>query len=582
MTNNLTKALDHSRAVYNNAYDYGSRMKQAGMLNALMPDTGFSQLNQFRSQSNNKQRYRQYRGWVYAAINAIASEGAGQSVKVGKLKQEEKKPKSKKSHASHRIPEQLRQKVADEELEVLPDHFLLKKLEKPNPIQHRWQFVYSFIANLCLTGWSFVVADEDSERGIDFYSLPTSWVTPVHTKGPFQQFRVADPADPAAQSDDANLLDATQVAFAYLPDPSNPFAALAPSMAQNAAITIDDNIQSSQAVFFDNMISPSAIVTIGTNPLGPANGSGGTRPRLTAAQRRQVHSAIRKLMSGVANYGNPAIVDGMIEKIERMSPAQNEIGWEKSEKTVRTRILSAFAVHPFILGEEMVGSYAQAYIVQERFFKRVNTYLGMLSTVMTYFAGPFASLDDDLLIWWEECTAKDPSMEKQVMEQARTRGDISQNEFRAWMGLPPDEDEREEVINKSMLQAVTAVAEKVAAGAMAPEQGKAILEGCGIPADLAEKIAGKAMPKPEPPPMPGMPGQPQNANLAAGQKPGAKPPNGQQKPGQQQVDPKTGKPKTDIQKAIEAFENTTLTILSKTPEDYAEEILEKSRNLISG
>lgn len=572
MTQNLSKALARTRTVYTNAYLEGGRLKQAGLLD-LAPSSSLG-FGDFASQTNNKRRYQNYRGWVYAAINALASEGAGQPIQVGRLKKtKEKEPKGRKSYIKEKMPLGLRTKTADEEMELLPDHFLLKKLEKPNPIQHAWQFTYSFISNLCLTGWSFVFGGEiEGQDGVEFYSLPTSWVTPIHKKGAFAEFRVADPNNPQAQYDDNNIFSAENVAFAYLPDPSNPLAALAPAAAQNAAITIDDNIQRSQAVFFDNMIAPSALVTVGKNPHPDV--PGGVRPRLTAPQRRQVHAAIRKLMSGTTNYGNPAIIDGMIESITRLDPSQNEIGWEKSEKTVRTRILSAFAVHPFILGEEMAGSYAQAYIVQDRFCKRVNTYLGMLSTVMTYFAGPIAAIEDDLMVWWEECVPKDPSMEKQLWEGARGRDDISQDEFRAYMGLPPDEDKQQSFINKSSIQAITAVAKEVHAGGIDPEQGRAILEGSGIPSDLATRIAGKPAPQPMQPNTPGAPGvpqQPANGLQNTQQKP---------QPGQQ-TPPKPSTPKEELQKAVNQFENL-LGVVRKTPEEWAEDVINHSRLLLKG
>jgi hypothetical protein len=97
-------------------------------------------------------------------------------------------------------------------------------------------------------------------------------------------------------------------------------------------------------------------------------------------------------MGGVANYGEPAIVDGMIESVTRLSATQNEMGWEKSEDKIRTRILSAFGVHPYILGEPVgVGGYAQVVNIEKRFYKRVNTFLDMLSTVVTNFVGPMTA-----------------------------------------------------------------------------------------------------------------------------------------------------------------------------------------------
>src|SRR3990167_6318628 len=209
-------------------------------------------------------------------------------------------------------------------------------------------------------------------------------------------------------------------------------------------------------------------------------------------------------MSGVANYGNPAIIDGMIESIEKLSADQNEIGWEKSEKTIRTRILSAFGVHPFILGEEMAGSYAQAFIVQDRFCQRVNIYLDMLSTIMSEFVQRIEESEkkekkrtdsNKTWVWWEPSVAKDPSMEKSLWEGARGRDDVTQNEFRAYMNLPADEDKNEAVLNKSSVQAVAGIAAQATEGKLTPEQATAILEGMGLPKDVAAKIAGEGPPE---------------------------------------------------------------------------------------
>ena len=519
MTSAISKALDRSRALISTAHAQGLSIKQSGLANLIAPGDGMGQLSQWRDQAANRQRYSLFRGWVYAAVNALAMEGAAQPVKVGKMagaKQDNDKPKTRKDWVLNRMTKDARSKAANEELEVLPDHWILDVLERPNPLQHRWQFTYSFIANLCLTGWAFVVHGEGKDGTQEFYSLPTTWIRPDHSKGAFAEFKIVNPNNPASEAD-AKPISGKHVAFAHLPNPSNPMSALSPAQSQSPALKIDDYIQSSQQAFFENGIFPSVIITMGSNPHPDAPGGTAGRPRLTAQQRRQVYAAIRKVSGGIANYGNPAIVDGLIEKIDRLSATQNEMGWEKSENKVRTRILSAFGVHPFILGEEMAGSYAQAYIVQDRFHKKVNTFLDMLGICMTNFAdallndkekaakpGKVAEEKNKFLIWWEECKAVDPSMEKSTWEGARNREDVTQNEFRAYMGLPPDEDSNQAVLNKSTIQAIAGVAEKVQAGAILVDQAVAILEGLGVPTDLAERIAGPEPPEPEPQP-PGLP-----------------------------------------------------------------------------
>lgn len=515
MSTAIDRALIRSRSVVSSAHDFALSLKATGTISSFLdvgPSAGLAQLAQFQDQSANTQLYMQFRGWVHAAINALSTEAAKQPVHVGRMVG----PKGKggpsgvktarmvngdfvveciKDHHIRKMTSGARTKAAKNELEVFNEHLLIDVFERPNPIQYGWQFVYSFVSNLCLTGWSFIVGGRDDDGRPELYSLPTTWVYPDHSKGSFAEFRIINPKNPSSAVEQKPLTR-EQVAFAYLPNPSDPLAGLAPARAQNLAIKIDDHIQSSQATFFKNAIFPSAIVTIGKMPHPDV--PGGIRPRLTAAQRRQVYGAIRKVSAGISNYGNPAIIDGLIESIERLSPAQNEIGWEKSEKSVRTRILSAFGVHPFILGEEMAGSYAQAYVVQDRFCSRVNVFLDLLSTVMSDFAPSLLEKNKEkLLVWWEEAKAVDPSMVKSLWEGARGRDDVSQNEFRAFMDLPPDEDRNEAVINKSSVQAIGGLAAQVKGGQLAPEQCVAILEGLGLPTEMAEKIAGEAPPPKE-------------------------------------------------------------------------------------
>lgn len=445
----LAKALTRSRGVADLAYSNAMRMKNAGVLSV---SSGMDQMSIFGGNTKSRRNYSLYRGWLYSAIHALASEAAGQPVQIGRMlgveleEERNRKLSRTKSWLQQRMTKTAKMKTAHQEMELILSHPLLDALEQPNPIQRRWQFVYCFVANLNLTGWAYIVSGTTEDGKLEFYSLPTTWVRPDHKEGPFSRFRIVDPKKLTAGDDD-NWLTRDQVAFAHLPNPSDPLSALAPAQSQVAAIRIDDHIQTSQERFFENGVFPSVVVTVGKDPHPDV--PSGIRPRLTAVQRRQVHGAISKTMQGVANYGNPAIVDGMIENIERLSMGQNEMGWEKSERSARTRILSAFGVHPYILGEPVsVGGYAQAAKIEERFCKRVNIFLDMLGNVITNFAGPLASVDDDLLVWWEECESRDPSLHHLAMREARKLGDITRNEHRTMLGLSPMEEDDSDARSK--------------------------------------------------------------------------------------------------------------------------------------
>jgi phage portal protein BeeE len=488
--NAVREAMTHCRSIRNLAYDLTVKAKAKGGGFAGF-DSGGGFGGGFGQAGGNRQQYALMRGWVYSAVHALATQAAMQSVSVGELSQKAKghgKDKPKKPAGKKLIlPSSLQYKIAKKELESDPDHELVPVLERPNGMQHRFQFVYSFVANMCLTGWSYIaVGKGDKEHPVQFYSVPTTWVTPVHDKGAFAQFKISNPNNPAGQ--DAKPLDRSQVAFAHFPNPADPLAALAPTAAQAFGIRIDDKIQASQALFFDNGMFPSCVITVGGNP--HPDFPAGVRPRLNAHQRREIFSAIENAQAGVANYGRPAIVDGLIERIDRLQMNSQEMGWEKSDKSNRTRILSAFGVHPIILGEEVAGSYAQAYIVQNLFCSRVNVFLDMLSTLMSELCSQVYG-DEDLMVWWEAAKANDPQMELQKWSTARQNDDVNQNEFREMMGLSPDEDGEPATISQRQVAAVTAVATQVSAGGLTPEQGQAILEGIGLPADVAKSIAGE-------------------------------------------------------------------------------------------
>ena len=442
--NALQKSFDNSRAFALTVHNDAMRLKDAGAL-SIVPSGSLGQLSDFRSERADRERYGLFRGWLYSAINALAMKAASQPVNVARLlgaeprDDERSRPSTTKYWHQRKMTQGIITKTAREEFELLLSHPLIDLLDRPNPIQSRWQFVYSFVANLNLTGWSFIVFDETEEGNPEMYSLPTTWVKVDHTDGPFSGFRIVNPKNPTA-SQDAPPLTRENVAFAYLPNPADPLAALPPVQTQSNAVRIDDHIQTSQERFFENGIFPSVVVTVGKNPTGTSGE--GFRPRLSGAQKRQLKGAIQKEMGSVHNYGMPAIIDGMIESITRLSATQNEMGWEKSEEKVKTRILSAFSVHPFILGEPMnVGGYSQATVIKEVFCDRVNTFLDMLSVITTNRIAPKVSDSDRLVVWWEKCEPVDPQLRSLNLRQARNNGDISKNEIRAELGFSPIEED---------------------------------------------------------------------------------------------------------------------------------------------
>jgi len=445
----LDKCFERSRGFAASIADDALRMKGTGELSSQVVSDSMGGMSALQDQAKHKNRYGLFRGWVYSAINALSMKGAGQPIRVGRRAGIEANPDerssvvSRKAFLMNKMPPSTRTKAMEGEMELLVDHPVVTALDNPNQYQDRWQFTYTAIANLNLTGWAYIV-HEETEYGMKLYSLPTTWVTPVGTaeEGLYSKYRIRNPKK---VEDQGSLIDAKHVIAAHLPDPQDILSGVSPSSSQIESLKIDDSIQTSQARFFRNGIFPGVVVTVGKEPHPDV--PAGTRPRLTAPQRRHVYAAIRNAMGGIENYGNPAIVDGLIEKIEPLSMTQNEMGWDKSEEKVKQRILSAFAVNPLILGEKAPSSYAQASVVTQLFYDRVNTFLELIGYVIQELVNRTTS--EMLVVWYEMAEAVDPKIESEMLKTGRINGDVSRNEYRAKLGYPPVVDE--EAASRSIL-----------------------------------------------------------------------------------------------------------------------------------
>ena len=497
----LQKAYKRSNDMCSTARVQSVQMKQAGILGSFdssFGSVGGNSFNAFRNQSANRERYSLFRGWAYSAINALCLRASRQPVRVGRLLGVSPKGEMSTSHLTKNMPAGIQMKALREGFDLVRDHPLVDALDRPNTFQDRASFVYNFVANINLTGWGFILGGQAEDgTNLEFFSIPTTWVPPIHTKGPFAEFKIQDPKKPQANNAD-NIFPRENVGFGYMPNPADPLSALPPLAAQMDAVRIDDHIQTGQERFFENGVFPSVVVSIGRDPHPDV--PGGVRPRLTAGQYRQIKGAIQKKMGGVANMGAPAIVDGMIESILPLGYSSNEMGWAESEEKVKTRILSAFAVHPFLLAEPMnVGGYSQAAVIQGVFCDRVNTFLDMLSMIMTNFAVPLAEDTNKLAIWWDTCEPDDPALRAKQLEIGRKNNDITRNEWRANNGFPAIDAEVERsrlMDHPAGLTGIIQIYTSLGNGLIDNDQAAALIAVfLDIPIEEAKEMVGEGIPQ---------------------------------------------------------------------------------------
>ncbi len=362
--------------------------------------------NTANSLTKAQEQYRHYNGWAFCAIRAVAQRLAAQDIFVANLN---RRPSGKKAMG--------------DELEPLDSHPLLDAIDDPNPLMVRWSLMVSTVASLELCGRSFWWLPEEDGR-VEIWPLPANWVTPVDPmRGSWLVRPKAAPEGFEVPSE--------EMAYFYLPDPSDPFGATSPLQSQAPAVATDEALQTSQYRGFKNGLFPDLLVRAGRLP-GLLPGTPGSLPTLSESQRRELAAAIKKACQGAVNYGEPLILDALIEGVDRLSNTPREMDWLDSGMAVKSRILQAFGVNPLILGEIQGANRAQAYVAEEGFAKNVcNPLAELMSQVMTQWVGPrFARGKEKLAVWIDPVVPHDDELSLRQWEVGLRFGAVDRNEFR--------------------------------------------------------------------------------------------------------------------------------------------------------
>lgn len=315
-------------------------------------------------------------------------------------------------------------------LEPLDQHPLLDVLADPNPLMVAWSLMFSAVASLELTGRSLLWATvQDGKRVL--MPIPTTWIESIDHKRTVFTIRPAGLAKSFPVPGD-------EVCHFFYPDPSNPYGCLSPLQQIAEAVEADNSIQLSQWRAFKNGINPRVALVVGKNPGIPGAGEG-VRPRLNARQRRQLFNAIMSEYGGEENTDKPIILDGLIERVEKLSTTPREMDFLNSSKLTKARILQGFGVNPILLGETEGANRASAYVAEEIFVSnKINPIIQLLSQTMTEWLGPvFSKPNEKLVVWIEPAVARDAEMELRRWQVGGQLGFVSPNEYRrTLLGLP--------------------------------------------------------------------------------------------------------------------------------------------------
>ena len=479
--------------------------------------------------SKSKQAYAHIRHWVYACINAISTRAAAQRACAGELvggrdneerwyealqrkdlpkkyRREIKRRLDRSMKAKNTMPDGFKEAVGNAEIEPIIEHEVLDTLSRPNPVQKKAEFLWSSCANLLATGECYWVGSINEKGRVESWAVPTHWIIPQHDGEMFSGYllRTHPQADPIP-------LDKDSVARIYFPDPSDPKGCLSPLLMLMMEGHIDNAILTSQKDMFDRGIFPNVAITVGQYV--DENGkSTGRRPSLSGAKRRQLQRVVKQMWLQSGGIGEPAILDGMIESIEKLTNSPREMDWMESGESIKKRILQMLRVNPYILGEVTGVNRAQASVAQSAFADQaVNPLLGKLSEAATDFYGPIWDSPANLQVWFSAWEPQDPQLKAQTWGSARDRGDVNRNEYRAEvLGLPPMEVQVQKSALLETVGGINGAMDLMTAygdGKLTRESTVALLVlFFEIDKKTAEDVVGEEKKEPPPPALPAPPG----------------------------------------------------------------------------
>jgi len=399
--------------------------------------------------------YDQFKRWTYVAISAIARRLMGYEWCAGDIVGSTPNPeragwqnriKGESFRRSRLLTSELvelptairkrlggRLKSPASSIEVLDQHEVLDLLERPNHVQKKNEFIFCLVANLYLTGESYVIGGKDSAGETTMWSIPSTWVDVEHKGGLFTGYRLR--ADGYVGNVEIPREAITRL---YFPDPSDPKKVTSPVMANWQAIKTDESLQTSHKKSFDQGIFPKIGISIGRN-IDHTGKQLSTRPVMSLEQREQLSSSVQSIWMDQAADGLPAILDGMIEDVKVLQSTPIEMDYMNSSAMIKERIFQAFGLNPIIVGEITASNKAQALVAERSFCRNVLQPLSdSISVTMTDYLGPWYDKPKRLIVWLDKAEAKDEDLTVAKWQHGVDNGYVSEDEYRMEMfGLEP-------------------------------------------------------------------------------------------------------------------------------------------------
>ena len=380
---------------------------------------------------------RHFKGWVFAAVQPIAKRISAQPLHVARrIDERPAAGRRRTADAKHVLPWVRARVKQSGDLEMIEDHPLLDWISDPNPLMISQSLWYVVVVNLVVTGKAFVMITEEDGDRLQFWPVPTSWVTAKRSRTKLiDHWEVSAAAGVAGQR-----VEVEDMLYFHIPDPGDPvFGALSPVQAMRESVQADESIQEAQRAIFRNGVFPGLAFFTG-QVRGP---NGELRmPEITPKRRRELVDYIREHFGGVEQMGEPMVLDAVISDAKELMRRPVDMDFRESSKLTKSRIVQTVGTNPIVMGEIEGANRASALAAEKHLCNEtVNPLVTLISQVLTKQLGgrPGVTVDGErLMIWLEQCVADDVEQVRANYQAMASYSAVSKNEMRAALeDLPP-------------------------------------------------------------------------------------------------------------------------------------------------
>lgn len=358
-------------------------------------------------QDDPAEQLRNYRSWVYAAVNAIAQEAA-----------------------RHRPVLYTNTGPAEHDQKPLPhNHPLARLLDRPNPWLTPWELWYLTVVYLELTGNCFwYVAPQsvgDTRLGTpgEIWVIPTPWVRVVpDPKEYVKAYRVTAPGA------GAETFGPDEVVHLKYPNPLDPHYGLSPLQANALTVDAHTELLRSRCQTFQAGPRPGVVLQ--------------TDQTLTDQTVTRLEEKLRAKFAGRDNWHRPMVLEqGLKASPWTLTPV--EMDFLNSARMTREEILAVFRVPAPITGiVENVGLGANIWLGARVMFCEgtIQPKLDLVGQCLTRDLG--RRYGPDVVVGFPDCSPRNQDQRRQDDELDARLGLRTFNEIRKSRGLQPYPDPR--------------------------------------------------------------------------------------------------------------------------------------------